>query len=258
MSRWQEYDWRLIRGEKVPPPMNHALDEVLTKRVGSGERSPTLRFWDRFENEVALGRFQSISNEVDAENADRHGVTTVRRPTGGGAMFIEPENVITYSLYAPLELVRGMSTVESYAFLDAWVVEALRTLGIEAFYEPINDISSAAGKIGGSAQARFAGAVLHHTTMSYDMDARKMLEVLRIGQEKLSDKAVRSAERRVGPLKQQTRMPKEEVIERLISTFSESVGGGLADDAVSPEETAEAEELVQSKYGTREWNEVIP
>jgi lipoate-protein ligase A len=55
-------------------------------------------------------------------------------------------------------------------------------LGIAATYQPINDITSPAGKIAGAAQKRFTGgAVLHHVTMAYDMDAAKMLEVLRIG-----------------------------------------------------------------------------
>ncbi len=257
-ERWSRYRWRLIRGEPVAPPVNHALDEVLVRRVGAGERPPTLRFWERFAPEVALGRFQSLGNEVDGEGARRHGVTVVRRMTGGGAMFIEPPNVITYSLYAPLELVSGMSAAESYPFLDAWVIEALRSLGIEAYHEPINDISSAEGKIGGSAQARAFGAVLHHTTLAYEMDAGKMLEVLRIGQEKLSDKAVRSAERRVGPLRRQTALPRREIIGRMISTFSRYAGGGLEEDAVSPQEAGAAEELVRTKYGTRRWNALIP
>ncbi|QYJ16689.1 Octanoyltransferase LipM [Rubrobacter xylanophilus DSM 9941] len=257
-ERWSGYRWCLIRGEPVAPPVNHALDEVLTRRVGAGERPPTLRFWERLSPEVALGRFQSLGNEVDAEGARRHGVTVVRRMTGGGAMFIEPANVITYSLYAPAELVAGMSAAESYPFLDAWVVEALRSLGIEAYHEPINDISSPGGKIGGSAQARAFGAVLHHTTLAYDMDAAKMLEVLRIGQEKLSDKAVRSAERRVGPLRRQTRLPRERIVERMVSVFSRYAGGTLQEDAVSPQEAREAEELVRTKYGAREWSALIP
>jgi lipoate-protein ligase A len=33
------------------------------------------------------------------------------------------------------------------------VIEALRSLGIDAWYEPINDITSSDGKIGGAAQA---------------------------------------------------------------------------------------------------------
>jgi lipoate---protein ligase len=94
-----------------------------------------------------------------------------------------------------------MSSVDSYAFLDEWVVEALCSLGIDAWYEPINDITSSNGKTGGAVQARRRGAVLHHVTMSYEMDAAKMVEVLRIGQEKVSEKAIQSVEKRVGPLR---------------------------------------------------------
>ncbi len=239
--------------------MHMALDEVLTRRVGTGERPPTLRFWRWAAPAVVLGRFQSVRNEVDEEAAREHGIRVVRRMTGGGAMFVETENAVTYSIYAPPELVAGISSVDSYAFLDEWVVEALRSLGIDAWYEPINDITSSEGKIGGAAQARRPGAVLHHVTMSYEMDAAKMLEVLRIGQEKVSDKAIQSVEKRVGPLRRQTQLPREEIISRMISTFAErNTESGLIDDRLSPEELAEAEELARTKYGTQEWIYTLP
>ena len=47
-------------------------------------------------------------------------------------------------------MVAGMTFAESYRFFDARVVDALRELGIDAWYAPLNDISSAAGKIGGA------------------------------------------------------------------------------------------------------------
>lgn len=257
-ARWSDFSWRLIRPQDLVPAMNLALDEVLTRRVGAGERQPTLRFWGWSEPVIVLGRFQSVANEVDEEAARREGVTVVRRMTGGGAMFTEPENHITYSVYAPPELVEDMGTVESYAFLDDWVVEALRSLGIDAWYEPINDLTSADGKIGGAAQARRPGAVLHHTMTSYEMDAAKMLQVLRIGLEKITDKAIESAEKRVGPLRRQTELPREEILERLIDTFRDRVGGNLTEDALTEEEASTAEELVRTKYGTEEWLRSIP
>lgn len=252
-TRWPDYDWRLIRGERVDPPMNVAIDEVLTREVGEGRRRPTLRFWGRYRPEVVIGRFQSVANEVDEAAAEEMGAEIIRRTTGGGAMFVEPENIITYSIYAPLELVAGMSTVESYAFLDGWVVAAFRSLGIDASYEPINDITSTGGKIGGAAQARRHGVVLHHTTLSYEMDAARMLRVLRVGKEKLSDKAIKSAEKRVGPLRRQTQLPREEIIQRMIEEFARQADGRLTDDTVSPEELAEAERLVRDTYGTEDW-----
>lgn len=256
---WKQYDWRLIRERPLTPPMNLAVDEVLTRRVGSGDREPTLRFWYWTDPAVVLGRFQSVKNEVDEDAAKEYGVRVVRRMTGGGAMFGEPKNIITYSVYAPPDLVSGMTTVESYGFFDAWVVEALRSLDVEAYYEPINDISSKNGKIGGAAQARREGAVLHHVMMSYEMNVEKMLRVLRIGQEKLTDKVIQSAEKRVGPLKRQTELPRAEILEQLIRTFAErNTASGLVEDDLTDDELAEAEELVQARYGTPEWTHRLP
>ncbi len=117
-----------------------------------------------------------------------------------GAMFMEGGNCITYSMFVPPSLVAGLDYQESYVFLDQWVLAALRGLGVEAFYKPINDISSTEGKIGGAAQKRLRdGTPLHHATMSYDIDADKMVEILRIGQAKISDKGVASAKKRVDP-----------------------------------------------------------
>ncbi|MGH7911571.1 MAG: lipoate--protein ligase family protein, partial [Candidatus Dormibacteraceae bacterium] len=162
------------------------------------------------------------------------------------------DNIITYSLYAPAALVEGLSFVDSYAFLDRWVIAALRELGVDAWYEPINDITSAGGKIGGAAQARRPGAVLHHATMSYDLNSDRMLEVLRIGKEKLSDKGIQSAARRVGPLRMQTQLPRDEVIERMIRSFASQVGG-VEEITVGEGEMQQAEELVRTRYGTDEW-----
>ncbi len=256
VARWRRYRWQLIAGEAFDPAMQMALDEVLTRRVGAGERPPTLRFWEWTAPAVVIGRFQSLRNEVDFEEAERYGITVVRRMTGGGAMLTEPGRVITYSIYAPPELVAGMSFQESYAFLDAWVVDALRALGIEAWYQPINDITSTRGKIGGAAQARRFGAVLHHTTMAYDIDPAKVPRVIRIGREKLSDKGVRSAERRVAPLRQQTDLPRETIQAHLIQTFAER--HGLEEGALTADEIEEARELVRTKYGTWEWTAILP
>lgn len=255
-SRWKQYEWELIPGVPEAPPMNLALDEVLTKTVGRGARVPTLRFWAWSAPCVVLGRFQSVRNEVQIENALANGVQLVRRISGGGAMFIEPPLAITYSIHVPPDFVEGLSFPQSYAFFDSWVIEALRDLGIDAWYEPLNDITSSGGKIGGAAQARRFGGVLHHTTMAYDMNMPAMLQTLRIGQEKLSDKGLRSADKRVGPLRQQTNLPRETIIERMTQSFIQRTNARSG--AVTVAEREEAEELVRTKFATDEWTYLLP
>ena len=181
-TSWADHHWNVIAPTVLPTEINVALDEVLTEEVGAGRRHPTLRFWDWQEPSTVIGSFQSYRNEVDPGGVAKHGIKVVRRISGGGAMFMEAGNCITYSLYLPQTLVDGLSFADSYPFLDAWVMAALEKLGINAFYVPLNDIATDQGKIGGAAQKRLAnGGMLHHVTMSYDIDADKMVDVLRIG-----------------------------------------------------------------------------
>ena len=120
-----------------------------------------------------------------------------------------------------------------------------------------NDIASEKGKIGGAAQKRFAaGAVLHHVTMSYDIDADKMLEVLRIGREKMSDKGTKSANKRVDPMRSQTGLTRAAILE----SFAASFAGRYAThpSTYSDAELSEAAHLVETKFSTAEWNHRVP
>ena len=256
-TTWSDYDWQLIHGPAYPPTLQLALDQVLAEEVGAGRRKPTLRIWEWDQPGIVIGSFQSVKNEVDAANAEKYGIQVVRRISGGGAMFMEAGAVIVYSIYAPVDLVKGMTFAESYAFFDDWVIVALRSLGIEASYQPLNDITSPLGKIGGAAQKRLGnGGVLHHVTMSYDMDGDRMVEVLRIGREKLSDKGTKSANKRVDPLKSQTGLSRDEIIQTMEQTFTRLHGS--TPDQVSPAELAAAEALVAEKFGTEDWLYRVP
>ncbi|MGW9628304.1 lipoate--protein ligase family protein [Microbacterium sp. NPDC055521] len=254
---WRDFDWEIVHEKAVSPRVNLALDEVLTSRVGEGRRRPTLRIWEWDESAVVIGSFQSYRNEVDPDGAARHGFDVVRRISGGGAMMMAAGQIITYSLYVPASLVQGMTFADSYAFLDDWVLQALRSVGIDATYQPLNDIASPTGKIGGAAQKRLAnGGVLHHATISYDIDGQVMTEVLRIGREKLSDKGTTSAAKRVDPLRTQTGMERAEIIERFKATFRALTGA--EDGAISADEYAAAEALVESKFATDAWLHRVP
>jgi lipoate-protein ligase A len=256
-TSWRDYQWEIVHAPALNPVTHLALDEVMTASVAAGLRKPTLRFWEWEDNAVVIGSFQSVKNEVDPEGARKHGFDVVRRITGGGAMMMEKGSVVTYSLYVPIDLVQGMTFAESYAYLDEWAILALQGMGIDASYVPLNDIASPGGKIGGAAQKRLgSGAVLHHVTMSYDMDGQKMTEVLRIGKEKISDKGIASAAKRVDPLRSQTGLPRAEIIDRMKAQFTTMYGATPGD--ITPEEYAAAEQLVRDKFATPEWIYRVP
>lgn len=256
-SSWHDLTFEVIHEEPISPVLNVALDQVLLEEVGAGRRGPTLRLWEWDESAVIIGSFQSLKNEVDSAAAKQRGVTVIRRISGGGAMFMEPGNTITYSLYVPTSLVDGLSFEQSYSFLDDWILGALNAVGIKARYVPLNDIASDAGKIGGAAQKRIAtGAVLHHGTMAYDIDADAMTEVLRVGKEKLSDKGTTSARKRVDPMRRQTGMTRAAIVEAMKKHFASLYA--TQPGSVSAEEKIRAQQLVETKFATPEWVARVP
>ncbi|GAA4429728.1 lipoate--protein ligase family protein [Georgenia halophila] len=254
---WGDHTFDVIHGAPIHPALNVALDQVIPEEVAAGRRGPTMRIWEWDAPLVVIGSFQSVRNEVDREGLDRHGILVVRRLSGGGAMFMEPGNCITYSLVVPASLVEGLTFEQSYAFLDDWVLGALEDVGVRARYVPLNDIASEQGKIGGAAQKRFAsGVVLHHVTMAYDIDADKMLDVLRVGREKLSDKGTTSADKRVDPMRSQTGMAREAIIEAFLQHFRSRYRTRESD--YTEAELARAQELMETKFLSEEWVNRVP
>ena len=246
--------WRIINEGEYSEAMHHALDEVLTEKMDKGEMRPTLRFWHRPHTSIPIGRFQSYHDEVEHEFIENNDIEVVRRITGGGAMFSEPGKVITYSIYTPKDQVNE-NIEESYRELDSFAVETLKNLGVDAEYAPLNDIEHPEGKLGGAAQTRKQNTVLHHTMMSYDLDTRKMLKALRIGKEKVSDKAIESAEKRVARISDHINHSRDEVIEALTESFTEDKD--WEEGSLTEEEIEKAEKLADEKFRSEEWNKKL-
>lgn len=227
--RWKALHPQVIHDIARQPQEQMDIDEQWAREVAAGTRPATLRIWEWANSAVIIGRFQSLEDSVDLAACRREQVSVVRRCTGGGAMFVEPGNTITYSLYAPRDFVRDVSIEQSYRLCDQWLVDALGGIGLDVRFSGLNDIASQYGKIGGAAQRRFPpqgegpGSLLHHVTMAYDIDTAKMSRMLKVSQEKLRDKAVQSAAKRVDPLRSQTGMSRASVIALLM----ESARAGL-------------------------------
>src|SRR5689334_7915487 len=195
-----ELDWDLIPASGQPAHMHMALDEVLLDRVIGGARGPAIRFWEWTEPALVIGSHQSVINEIDQAAARTLGFTITRRMSGGGTMICEPARTITYSMYLPASAVAGISFRQSYAALDAWAVRSFVDLGVPASYREINDIISPRGKIAGAAQSRRKGFVLHHTTIAHQMDVAIVDQLIRLGRDRLTERGVRSAVKKVSPL----------------------------------------------------------
>lgn len=250
------YNWEIIHMESQDSYMHMAIDQQLLEEIGQGVRSPSLRFWEWNSSSIILGRFQSLKNEVNILEAEKLNIPIVRRISGGGAMFVEPEKTITYSLIIPDKLLRNISFQDSYKYLDNWILNFFKSIGVNAYYKPLNDICSKNGKIGGAAQARRNNAILHHVTISYDMDYIKMINLLRIGKEKLSDKGVVSANKIVDPLKNQTDIPRKTIIDKMKKFFAHHFI--VKTVSIGEDTLKRSTELSNSKFRSDNWIKLIP
>ena len=138
-----------------------------------------------------------------------------------------------------------MTFADCYAFLDEWVVQALRSArhrgdlpAAQRHREP--DGQDRRRRAEAARQRRRAAPRDH----GYDMDGERMTEVLRIGREKLSDKGTKSAAKRVDPLRSQTGLPRAEIIERMIETFRDAA-------RTAPTARSRAEEYARGRAARR-------
>lgn len=242
--------WRVIPFETWDAAMAMALDEACGESVRAGG-PPTIRFWRWNPSAVSIGCFQSLEEEVNLEACKSYGVDFVRRRTGGGAVYHDYDGEITYSITAP-ESLFGKDITASYKQICGWLVEAFAQIGIPAEFKPINDIITNGKKISGNAQTRRNGILLQHGTILYDVDVRKMFSVLRVSQEKISDKMIAAAEERVTCVKKSSNATYDQTYRTLLAAFTE--GKEWSFGAWANEELDMARELAEAKYKTREWN----
>jgi lipoyl(octanoyl) transferase len=178
----------------VSPPAdgatNMALDEALLRRVGrTGDT--VIRVYSWATPTVSLGRNQPARGCYDLEVARVRGIGFVRRPTGGRAILHHRE--ITYAVAAPVTAYGSLA--ESYRAINRLLLEALRTVGVEAraavaskrapvpstapcFDEPVSGELVAKGrKLVGSAQVRDGEAFLQHGSILVEDDQHLLTEM---------------------------------------------------------------------------------
>lgn len=244
--------WRVIEMQECDAYTNMAIEEAAWEGVKNGTSPPTIRFYCYKPHAVSIGCFQSIRDEVNLDACKSSGIDIVRRWTGGGAVYHDEE--ITYAVIAPLKIF-PKNIIESYRLICGWIVKALGNLGIEAEFRPINDIvvknTGICRKISGSAQTRRGGVLLQHGTLLYGIDLKTMFSALNVSNEKISDKMIKSAQERVTCVLKQCDLSKRAVYGALVESFT--AGKDVEFGTWSGNELARAQELIEKKYGSREW-----
>jgi len=243
--------WRILPLATHDAFYNMATDEAISDAIAEEKAPPTIRFYQWKPGAVSIGHFQSMNDEVNVGRCKSFGIDYVRRKTGGGAVYHAENGEITYSVIAPEELFpKGI--IESYKVICGWVVDGLSNVGISAQFAPINDIVVSGKKISGNAQTRRRGTLLQHGTILYDLNVERMFSILKITNEKISDKMIKSVEERVTSVLGHKKMSEEKLYEALLKGFTKDKEFEFG--KLSAEEIEKTNMLVKTVYKTQEWN----
>ncbi len=189
-------EWRLLDPGPLPAWKQMALDKVVIESRALDEVPNTLRFMEFSPHTALVGYHQAVDLEIDRSQAQDLGVEINRRITGGGAIYMD-EQQLGWELCVKFDDNKRIRPEELYPKLAQVVIESLRSWGIKAQFRPVNDVEIEGRKISGTGGSDYHGAVIYQGTLLLDFNAEIMLQVLKLPIEKLTDKVVDSFQKRL-------------------------------------------------------------
>jgi len=237
-----------------------AIDEAVLRARIQGKAPDTVRFYRWNPSAVSIGRFQNVADEVNLENCKKYGVDVVRRITGGGAVYHDSQDEITYSVVVKRESLGVADVTAAYIEICGGLTKALELLGVKADYNPGDqkncpNITVNRRKISGSAQSFKGGVILQHGTLLMNADLEKMFTFLRVPWAKTCMEIVNVAERKITSLKNETgtETTVEKAYEALVKGFQNALGIMFSEGTLTREEFQTTEVLRREKFANEDW-----
>ncbi len=236
-----------IINPSTDPAFNLAVEEYFMKRTDL--KDDLFMLW-RNEPAVVIGKNQNIYRELNLDYVREHGIWTVRRLSGGGAVYHDLGN-LNFTMIRSEDSFRKN---DFSCFLEP-VIKALRDIGVPADFSGRNDLTAGGKKISGNAQYFWRNRILHHGTLLFDSDLAVLSRALMPGPVKFTSKGVTSVRSRVGNIA--SFLPKEMDIGRFQElvehAYQREYCRELRRRGILAEERDEIEKLAEKKYRTWEW-----
>lgn len=175
---------------------NTAMDRGCLELRAQGRGSDVLRF-HRSHPAASIGRHQALDRELRLDYCRRHGIETVRRPTSGGALYLDPGQIGFSLIVRQPAAWRGLALPRLLERGGCAVAAGLGQLGMAAAFKASNDIEVGGRKIASVFSARRGDALLLHGSVLLDADITTMLKALRVPTEKLSPDGLAAARERL-------------------------------------------------------------
>lgn len=234
----------LIYDTNTDPHWNLAAEEYLLENFSES----IFRLW-RNADSIIIGRNQNAYAEIDTEWVSSKGIPVVRRLSGGGAVFHDLGNV-NFSFFE-----NGISRQESNEMFRRFtgpILDALHSLGVEAYLEGRNDLMIDGKKFSGNAMCFSRNRIMQHGTLLFSSSIKSLAQALKERPEKFDGKAVKSHRSRVTNISEHL-SDKIDVI-GFMEYLAKYVGRGSAPYRWSEEDLGAINALAESRYRRDSWN----
>lgn len=166
--------------------VNMAIESWLLKENGESH----VLFW-RNTPSIVIGRNQIPWKEANIDSIYRDGLILARRLSGGGAVYHDQGNL-------NISFIHSGKKEQNFKR----VKDALNSLGISCEVGSRGEISTAYGKVSGSAYYFYKGRFMHHMTLLIDADLENVWRYLIKVPHPVASRAVDSVRQSVGNLTQ--------------------------------------------------------
>lgn len=234
-----------VETDSVIGSVNLAHEEYFLKKEDIKE--PVLMLW-RNRPTIVVGAFQNTYEEICEDFVRARQIDVVRRTSGGGAVYHDLGN-LCFSFI----MEHGDFTNTDYSAFLKPVVKALRGMGIQAGINGRNDLVLDGAKISGSAVRIYKNRVLFHGTLLFSSDLEILSRALRVKQDKLVSKGIKSVRSRVTTIAEHLPCDMDvlEFRERLLHALFEGTERTVY--GLSQKERMEIMELARDKYESFLW-----
>ena len=216
----------------------HALAEGMTDTTPD-----TILLTQPRQPYVCLGYHQELDAVLDRAACGRMGLPIVRRRVGGGATYLDEQQLFYQCVFHHTRVPATVSQV--YAKLLAAPVAVLRALGLPAELRGENEIEVNRRRIAGIGGGRIGEAAVVVGNILFDFDYDRMVQAWRTPSESFRNLAAEALKERVTTLRAELSRPCSFAAAQgqLVSEFAGAIGRPIETGELTVGEMAKVEEL---------------
>jgi len=237
---------KFIENTSTNPYYNLAFEEYIFKNL----KEDVVLLW-RNAPAIIVGKHQNTVEEINADYVKEKDIKIVRRITGGGAVYHDLGN-LNFSFITNAE---NTSEID-FKTHNVPILNALKQLGVNCELSGRNDMVIEGKKFSGIAQSVAKGRVLNHGTILFDSDLSVLSQALKVKQDKIESKGIKSVASRVTNIREHLTEDVDvlEFKEVLLKNIFQFLEKPVTRHELSEADKEAVDAMVKDRYNTWEWN----